>query len=546
MTFMKRYKSIIVILAIAMAISSCIKDLDSDPIDPSTTTSATVFNTPESYIEALAKLYAGLAITGQYGPNAPSGNNTYQDIRGMDEGLSQYVRQLSICQDLTTEQAVWSWSGDAGGTIYEMHYQNWGASNQVIRGMYNRIFYQIAICNEFIRGVTPKLDGLTGTLQADVYNYLAEARFLRALSYYHALDMFRKVPFITENDPVGIFYPTQVEPDSLFQYIETELKSITDDNNPIHLIDAPTNESERQATYARANKACAWTVLAKMYLNAEVYLGEGNKRYNECITNCNNVIGSGYSIHPIYKNLFLADNNLNNPEVIFPVAFDGNYTQSWGGTTYLILGAVVGNMNSADLGLGNASGWNGLRVTKSFVDSFSTGDIRATFHTDGQTIDIDDISNAEQGYGFPKFSNKTSTGGNGKNLSFPDTDFPMFRLADVYLMYAEAVLRSATNGNINTALGYINEISERASTGTKTLNDLTLSFILAERGRELSWECTRRTDLIRYGLFTGDEFLWAWKGGVKEGTGTADKYKIFPIPASDLSANPKLKQNDGY
>jgi hypothetical protein len=544
---MKQYKFIyFVVLAYSLAILSCTKDLNSDPIDPSTTTSATVFNNPAAYKEALAKLYAGLALTGQYGPNAPANNTTYQDIQGMDEGLSQYIRQLSICEDLTTEEAVWSWSGDAGGTIYDMHYQNWNASNQVVKGMYNRIYYQIAICNEYIREVAPKVDGLSGSLKSDVYNYLAEARFLRALSYYHALDMFRNVPFVTEKDPIGIFYPKQIKPDSLFNYIESELKSITDDNNPVHLINVPQNEGDRQTYYARANKGSAWTLLAKLYLNAEVYLGTGKTRYNECITYCNDVISAGYTLNPSYKNLFLADNNLNNPEVIFPVAFDGNYTQSWGGTTYLILGAVVGSMKSSDLGM-TVSGWNGLRVTKTFVNKFTTStDVRAMFYKDGQNIEINDIGTATDGYGFQKFSNKTSTGGTGKSGSFPDTDFPMFRLADVYLMYAEAFLRGATNGDAGTALGYVNAIRNRASAGTITSTDLTLPFILDERARELSWEGTRRTDLIRFGLFTSSSYVWPWKGKVSAGAGTDEHYNIFPIPASDMSANPDLIQNNGY
>jgi starch-binding outer membrane protein, SusD/RagB family len=540
---MKKYKFIYLLLFVCLiATQSCLKDLDSDPIDPSITTSATVFDKPSAYIEALAKCYAGLALTGQYGPD----QTTYQDIKGMDEGLSQYIRQFSICQDLSTEQAIWSWSGDAGGTIYEIHYQNWTSSNQVVKGMYNRIFYQIAICNEYIRQVSSRVEGLSADLKPNVYNYLAEARFLRALSYYHALDLFRNVPFVTEKDPIGIFYPTQVSPDSLFNYIESELSSITDDNNPIHLMNSPTTESERQAYYAGANKGCAWSLLAKLYLNSETYLGTGKTKANECVTACNKVIASGYSLMPTYKNLFLADNNLNNPEIIFPVAFDGNNTQCWGGTTYLILGAVVGDMSSVDVGLKNASGWNGLRVTKTFVNQFESTDLRGNFYTTGQKIDIDDISKATDGYGFPKFTNLTSTGDTGKSSTFPDTDFPMIRLADVYLMYAEATLRGATNGVLSDALSYVNLIRKRANVGELQSTDLTLDFILDERSRELSWECTRRTDLIRYGKFTGGTYLWPWKGAAKEGVETAAKYNIYPIPSSDKAANPKIIQNPGY
>jgi hypothetical protein len=125
----------------------------------------------------------------------------------------------------------------------------------------------------------------------------------------------------------------------------------------------------------------------------------------------------------------------------------------------------------------------------------------------------------------------------------------MFRLADVYLMYAEAVLRGGAGGDLSTALNYVNQIRERAygdNSGDINQSQLTLDFILDERGRELYWECTRRTDLIRFGKFTGGEYIWPWKGGVKEGTATDNKYDIYPIPSSDITANPNLVQNPGY
>jgi len=125
----------------------------------------------------------------------------------------------------------------------------------------------------------------------------------------------------------------------------------------------------------------------------------------------------------------------------------------------------------------------------------------------------------------------------------------LFRLADIYLTYAEAVLRGGTGGDANTALTYINWLRQRAygdSSGNITGADLNLNFILDERGRELYWEGTRRTDLIRYGLFTSGNYLWPFKGGVEAGTGVDDKYNLFPISATDMVANPNLKQNPGY
>ena len=124
----------------------------------------------------------------------------------------------------------------------------------------------------------------------------------------------------------------------------------------------------------------------------------------------------------------------------------------------------------------------------------------------------------------------------------------MFRLADVYLMYAEAVLRGG-GGSTATALGYVNEIRARAydgPSGNIDQNTLDLDFILDERARELLWECHRRTDLVRFGKFANTDYLWQWKGGVKDGAAVSDNYNVYPIPSNDLGANPNLVQNAGY
>jgi hypothetical protein len=126
---------------------------------------------------------------------------------------------------------------------------------------------------------------------------------------------------------------------------------------------------------------------------------------------------------------------------------------------------------------------------------------------------------------------------------------PLFRLAEIYLTYAEAVARGGAGGSNATALGYLKQLAVRARpTDANAANypTLTLPYILSERGRELMWEGFRRTDLIRYGQFTTNTYLWAWKGGVASGTAVDSKYNLYPIPSDDLSANPSLVQNPGY
>lgn len=528
---MKFIKKILFSAAIALGITSCLGDLDQVP--PYEVTSASVYLDFNNYKLILAKVYAGYATTGQQGP---AGN---PDILGGDEGFSSYLRQYWQLQELPTDEAVIGW-GDAG--LPDLHDMDWTTNNQFVTALFSRIFYQVSLSNEFIRELTDERlaeRGITGANLEAAQEFRAEARFLRALSYWHALDLFGSVPFVTEADEVGSFFPEQISRADLFNYIESELLAIEGE-----LIDAGQNE------YARADKAAAWTLLTKLYLNAEVYIGQ--PKYTEAVTYASNVIASPYTLEPEYTHLFLADNHTANG-IIFPIAFDGQRTQTFGGTTYLAHAPVGGSMSPDAFGIDG--GWQGLRTTKNIVNLFpdATGntDERALFHTDGQSLEINDIPTFTEGYAIAKYRNVTSTGQTGSDPTrvFVDTDYPMFRLADVYLMYAEAVLRGGTGGSTTEALGYINQLRERAYNGTSgniAESDMTLDFILDERARELYWEGHRRTDLIRFGRFTGSSYLWPWKGGVMEGTAVQDFRVLYPIPSVDIISNPNLEQNLGY
>lgn len=533
---MKRIKFITKtgVLAVMIAVAtSCVKDLDRQPFYD--ITSASVYKDPANYKLVLAKLYAVLAVSGQQGPAGKP------DISGIDEGFSNYLRQYWKAQELTTDEAVIGWND---GSLPDYHNMNWSSGNEFITAMYNRIFYMVTATNEFIRETTDaKLAerGISGQAATDAKTFRAEARFLRALAYYHAIDMFGNVPFVTEADAVGSAQPRQISRAELFNYVESELKAIENE------LAAP-----RAAEYGRADRAAAWTLLTKLYLNAQVYTGTA--RYTDAVTYASKVIQSNaYALEADYSKLFLADNNTSR-EIILPVTFDGTRTKTFGGMTFLVHAPVGGKMSPSEFGING--GWAGLRTTKALVNSFSDPsgktDRRALFFTDGQNLEINEVLNKfEDGYAITKYRNVTSAGKAGSDVegNFPDTDFPLFRLADLYLMYAEAVLRGGTGGDQATALNYVNLLRQRAYKGTSgniTASALTLDFILAERARELYWEGHRRTDLIRYGRFTGGTYLWPFKGGVKEGRAVEAFRNIFPIPGADLIANPNLKQNTGY
>ncbi|MET4082777.1 hypothetical protein ABIB40_002741 [Pedobacter sp. UYP30] len=530
---MKKFKSYLVLFFITFGfLGSCTKDLDKPPIDSKITTSATVFDNPQAYKQFLAKLYGSLTLTGQKGEaGAP-------EISAPDEGTTSFLRELWSAQEVTTDECLNAW-GDPG--LVEYHGFVWSDANSYVKLMYERIFINIAYCNEYIRATNEKLPSLDGALQTDVKRYAAEARFLRAYYYWCALDLYGNVPFVTEKDKPGAYLPKQISRKDLFDYVASELTAIIPD-----LADAGANE------YARADKAAAWALQARLYLNGEVYTGK--PYYTEAITACKNIMSSGrFQLHPKYTDLFLADNDKWRDEIILPIACDGTNTRDYGGTTFIVHASVGGSEDPA-LQFGIASGgWSGNRITTTFANKFAdqTGntDKRALFYTQGQDLEISKPTIFTQGYLSTKFRNVTSTKTIGKNSTFVDTDFPLFRLGEVYLNYAEAVIRGGAGGDMGTALTLVNNLRTRAyggSTGNINSGQLTLNFMIDERGRELHWEAIRRTDLIRFNLFTTGAYLWDWKGNVKGGKAVDAHFRIFPIPSSDLLVNTNLVQNPGY
>ena len=517
---MKTLKYILGVLAVSAALTSCVGDLNVTPIDPNANTADKALVNEAAFEQFLSGVYLGFATSGYYGANGSA------SISGLDGGASQYIRGLYHHSELTTDESVCGWNDQ---TIKNFHWGNWTTDDTFIYAFYSRIFMQVGMANEFIREAKA-----SDVDFAKKQQMIDEARVLRALAYFHAIDNFGNVPFADETAVVGV-NPDQISRADLYNWLVDELTDLVN-NSAL---------PEKAATaYGHANKSVAKFILAKVYLNAEVYTG--TKAYDKCASVLSDLMDDGYSLHTTstggvysaYQELFLADNDKCTDEIIFPVEQDGVNTTSYGATNYLIFASTGGEMDPDEMGI--SSGWGGLRMTPEFYDKFSSTDARALFYTDTQKADIDDIGEFSNGYAFRKFRNRTSDGGYGKEAGFVDTDFPMMRYADVLLMAAECQLRGAA---VSGAIDGFNAVRARA--GLAPIANPTLQDILDERARELYQECWRRSDLIRFGQFISG-YNWQWKGNVKEGRDLESHRVLFPIPDSDRLANTKLQQNQGY
>ncbi len=543
-----KFRNIIAAISLAatLSLSSCVNDLEVFPLDENVLSSDKAYDSAESYTMALNKIYSVWALSGQGG----AGDS---DIDGLDAGNTALLRTWWTLQECTSDATKCAW---ADSWVSSINTITWTTTQvESIEGLYQRCMYIVALTNEFMKNVG------NAPSEIDSDQYAAEARFCRALAYYALLDTFAIPPFITEDN--YSLTPSQLTRTELFDWIESELLEI---RNKL---------PAKYAQYGRADQGVVNALLSRMYLNAEVYTGEA--RYDDCITVSKAVIASSYELADNYAELFMADNGENataNKEIIFPVMFDGETAQSYG-MAAIMIGA---RPSSNAIEYGCDGGWDGFRAIGNLVRVFDYSetdeanwtsdniiDSRGIFYSEGKTIDIETTAIgtfATEGWSVFKYTNLNSDGSAGKNISFPDTDFPMFRLAEIYLNYAEAVARGGAGGDAATAVGYINALRERGYGNSDnnidaawlsasapvggTSSSVAYGNILNERSRELYWEATRRTDLIRYDLYTSSSYLWAEKGGVIGGTGLLDRYNLFPIPTTDMGVNSSLVQNPGY
>jgi len=544
---MNNHKFISKTIVAAMSVfllTSCLGDLDRFPENE--TTSKEVYSTFAGYKGAMAKIYSAYTLTGNRGP-AGSG-----DIVGLDEGSNgDFLRTWFNHQEMPTDEAHCRWNDPGVPQLNNINFAYDPSTAPFTVGLYAKCIMQIMYANEFLRNSSDNGEGkgFSASEIEEVKFFRAEARFLRAFAYWVLMDVFGNPPFMDENSNLSEL-PPQISRADLFKFIESELRDLTDNNL---LKAARTNE------YGRADVAAGNALLARLYLNAGVYVD--TPRWSDALTYAKKVIDAGYSLKSKYEDLFLADNNLNNNEVILSINYDGTHSRNYGGTTFLINAPgqeayqtkYREKVISWGIWASGRFGWAGYRVRKEFSGKFEANDKR--FMLIGDNIALgDDPSKYENGlvpYKYRNIKSGATVGnfvyGNDPTGEFSDVDFPLFRLAEMYLIYAEAVTRGATNGTMSEAVGYFNRLRERAFGNTsRNVSSVNAQDVLDERARELYWECFRRTDLIRYNQFTTSSYIWEWKGGVQAGRNVSSHFNIYPIPGSDIKANTNLKQNPGY
>ncbi len=541
---MKRY----IILAAALALSACVKDLDTLPLNRTEPISEYVYGTSEeAYLEGLSKLYFQFV------------SNDLTDMQNMDGGASELIRAFWSVQETTADAAKCSWENDAW--VRALNTNTWSeVQNDAVYAVYVRTLQGIAFVNEYLRQTAPERlrdRGVSPELAAKIDGYRAEARFLRAYFYWIALDCFGNVPFTTEKSPFGgAYFPVQASRTAVYDFCVGELKYLMSDESPMP---AP------RSNYPRADKGSAAGLLARMYLNANVYIGAD--RYEDAMLVCESIFNMGYELCPEYSALFRGDNGENpqaRGEMLWAVSYNAEQTQSYGGTSY-ILSATLASTDVTDESRpnGQRNGWAGLRVPYEYVSryfnvsgqdyetgTYDVADKRgAMFYIKGRRESMDGaLYSFMNGWSCLKFNNIPHDQTEASFLpvaatkSFSDVDFPMIRLAEVYLIYAEACMRT---GEGALAMEVMSELSERA--GVSAPSEITADFLVAERARELMWEAHRRTDLIRFGLYSSADYLWPYKGGDSFGGQAFPAYKsLFPIPPTELATNDRLVQNEGY
>ncbi|MBD5231095.1 MAG: RagB/SusD family nutrient uptake outer membrane protein [Bacteroidales bacterium] len=587
-------------LVCTMGLGSCINDLDQLPKNPTSIDPGKFQENPKEYIGGvMGKCYSGIAVSGQSGAGGDA------DISGLDGGTSCWSRAIYMLNEFTTDECKWIWP-DAG--IVDLVTSTWSDQNANIFGTYSRLYTHIAICNEFMRlinnageyGISfPEQASGNQVSRAEVNQLLLEARALRDLSYFYVIDLFGNAALCWDDQEPGS-NPVPTTRTELYNKVVADLENIL----------APESGWKDSGIYGRIGRDAVEALLVKFYLNAEVFSGkaEWQKCWDMAQTIIKRHQGSGFQNSGLaedYLALFCGNNDIFGPggslksqyENLWTIPYSYQLTESYGGSFFLMAAAYTDSAVATPGWYGMNAQWTCMHTTRQFAETFNfsapkqfvdkngnvteyigTNDDRCYLWLDasqGFSMDNTDFSTFKDGYVPIKFTNvecDATTGllprwndpetglprvgvhdlnnsdnyGIDAGYTFPNTDLPLIRLAEIYLSAAEAHLRGGV-GNATDALQYVNYVRERAKVQRFTVAQFTLPNILEERGRELYWENCRRTDLIRFGKFTNG-YNWNWKNGAAYGTDIASHMTLFPIPSQVRSAYAAgtYPQNPGY
>lgn len=560
-----RLKSILisVVVSVLLTLTSCVEGVIPDIFNPdSGETDDPQIEDPygaeiDTYSAAITKIYEAL-----------SKHDVYNDIDCMDLGASQLTRAFFVCQEQTTDACKCAWANDAFHRA--MNTNTWtdtDTDNDAIFGVFFRTMQSIASCNEFLRQTTDKklkARGVDNDVKAKIQEFRAEARMIRALNYWMAMDIFGDVPLVTA-DSKKFDLKNRVPAAEVYQFIVDELEMLASDASML---------TAARSNYPRMDKGSALGLLARIYLNAETYKGEAE--WLKAKQTCERIFGLGYTLCDNYADLFRGDNGENYNaynEFLMAIPFDNKNQQSYGGTTFLTVGAIAESDEVSMIGV--KGGWGGVRVDGTYVKNFfkiadeslgtdtdkATGNLiytgeftcaderGKTFFIQGRSnpyiTDSYVLYNFQYGWSNFKFNNipHNQTMNDFEAIdTFSNVDLPVIRLAEIYLIYAEACV---CLGEGSTAQPKMNELAVRTGVEAVELpqswSDEARDMFVAERARELTWESCRRTDLIRYRLYSSDEYLWPFKGANSiYGQSFPESMEVFPYPYDYIDSNPGI------
>lgn len=506
----------------------------------------------------------------------------YTHLRNIYQG-DQLTFSLS-----TDESILPAYGGNwyDGNKYQELHRHTWTKDNPWVNSTYSDAAYLVGLANQTLYILKDAPDGAAKS------SGIAEVKAMRALGFFMLMDGYGGVPLDTLYGVTEL--KARATRTEVFNYIESELKSILPN----------LKTASGATTYGKPTRYFAFSLLAKMYLNAEVYTGTA--RLNACIAACDSVMnaggGSQYVVEPrsSYLSMFYPTNGPSMKEFIFAIPFDGATSSGYYfparydlnrnlGIRYKYSGSTAGN--NVDPIMNGTSG-NGLvnskpsgpratlstflnyflsdpndirlgqwlygpqywpdgnpimvRTTKKGYDQFYTGSDGSTSIDYALVLDTS-IKLRQNDALFDCGNDEIAWNQGARNIKFladytntasrnQGNDVPLFRISDIILMKAEAILRGGTATNGHTAVSLVNMIRSKRSTSA-AWTTVTLEDIYQERSRELAWEFWHRNDMIRFGKY---ETIYGFKSNT-------DTYRrLYPIPTVALSANPKLTQNPGY